>query len=175
MMVRLDLCVVRSFRIEDAPALARHADDHGIWMNLRDMFPHPYREKDAVRFIEDVLGTTPETIFCIEVAKKACGAIGFHMGADVERKNAEVGYWLGREHWKRGIATEALVALTEHAFEVQKMHRLYALPYAHNTASHRVLEKAGYELEGRLKDSSFKDGRFVDQLMYARLSGLDVE
>jgi len=67
----------------------------------------------------------------------------------------------------RGIATEALRAVTAHAFRVHGLHRLFALPYAGNAASCRVLEKAGYRLEGRLREHPFKDGRFVDQLLYA--------
>src|SRR5689334_9587161 len=88
--------------------------------------------------------------------------------SDVERIGAEVGYWLGREFWGRGIATTALRLLTAHAFRTQpELRRLYAVPYATNAASARVLEKAGYVREGTLRQSAIKDGQVLDQWMYS--------
>src|SRR5207249_11882042 len=81
--------------------------------------------------------------------------------------SAEIGYWLGERFWGRGIATEALAAMTRHAIETHELTRVYAVPFAWNTASCRVLEKAGYVLEARLRRSAIKDGQVVDQLQYA--------
>jgi RimJ/RimL family protein N-acetyltransferase len=81
--------------------------------------------------------------------------------------SAEIGYWLGERFWGRGIVTEALVAMTRHAIETHELTRVYAVPFAWNTASCRVLEKAGYVLEARLRRSAIKDGQIVDQLQYA--------
>jgi len=81
--------------------------------------------------------------------------------------SAEIGYWIGEPFWGRGIATEALVAVTGHAMETHGLTRVYALPFAGNVASCRVLEKAGYVLEGRLRRSAIKDGRVTDQLQFA--------
>ena len=88
---------------------------------------------------------------------------------DVERCSAEIGYWLGEPYWGRGIATRALVGFTRAAFAAYDVERLYALPLAANEASCRVLEKAGYELEGRLRRSAVKDGKVQDQMLYAIL------
>ena len=46
--VRTSKCVVRTFRLEDAPSIARNGNNRAIWRNLRDRFPHPYTEDDAV-------------------------------------------------------------------------------------------------------------------------------
>ena len=86
---------------------------------------------------------------------------------DVERVSAEIGYWLGESCWGRGIVTEALRAVTAEAFRRFELRRIYALPFADNPASVRVLEKAGYVLEGRLRQSAIKDGQIRDQLLYA--------
>jgi RimJ/RimL family protein N-acetyltransferase len=86
---------------------------------------------------------------------------------DVERVSAEIGYWLGEAFWGRGIATDALTAVTRLAIERYHLTRLFALPFATNIASCRVLEKAGYALEGRLRRSAIKDGVILDQLQYA--------
>jgi RimJ/RimL family protein N-acetyltransferase len=81
--------------------------------------------------------------------------------------SAEIGYWLGEPFWGRGITTEALVAVTRYAIETHGLTRLYSVPFAWNTASCRVLEKAGYLLEGRLRRSAIKDGTVTDQMQYA--------
>ncbi|NIR77506.1 MAG: GNAT family N-acetyltransferase, partial [Gemmatimonadetes bacterium] len=77
---------------------------------------------------------------------EAAGGIGISPGRDVERVSAEVGYWLGRAHWGRGIMTEVVRRFTAWAIERFELTRIFALPYARNRASARVLEKAGYEL-----------------------------
>jgi RimJ/RimL family protein N-acetyltransferase len=108
----------------------------------------------------------PECNFAMAVEGLAVGGIGLHLQGDVERVSAEIGYWLGESFWGRGIATEALGAVTRYGIETYHLTRVFALPFAHNTASCRVLEKAGYRLEGRLRRSAIKDGQIVDQLQY---------
>lgn len=165
--LRLETCSVRSFRASDAESLARHADNRKVWINLRDRFPHPYTLDDARAFLSAVIGRTPETSFAIEVGDEAVGGIGFTLREDVERVSAEIGYWVGEAHWGRGIATEALVAMTDHAIGAHGLTRVYAPTFEWNHASQRVLEKAGYVLECRQRRSAIKDGRVLDQLVYA--------
>jgi ribosomal-protein-alanine N-acetyltransferase len=163
----LNTCEVRSWRTTDVEALVRHANNRNIWINLRDAFPHPYTKRDARDYIRSVRQRCPETMFAIAVDDEAVGSIGFVLRGDVERVSAEIGYWLAEPFWGRGIATEALVALTKHAIDTHALTRVYALPYAWNAASCRVLEKAGYVLEARLRRSAIKDGRITDQFQYA--------
>ncbi len=148
------------------PALVRHANNRRIWLNLRDRFPHPYTSSDGTSFIRRVRASQPETTFAIEVDNEAAGGIGFMLQPDVERVSAEIGYWLGEIHWGRGICTDALRAVTQYAIEQHGLTRVFALPFAHNAASCRVLEKAGFVVEGLLRRSAIKDGRTVDQKLY---------
>lgn len=106
----------------------------------------------------------------IEVDGQAIGGVGIRRGSDVERFSGEIGYWLGEAYWGRGIATEAVTLLTTHAFERFNLLRLFALPFADNTASVRVLEKAGYVREGLLHSSAVKYGQPRDQFVYARVN-----
>jgi len=161
---------VRRWRMSDARAMARHANNPRVARNLRDAFGHPYNIVDAHRFLEGVAAQDPETYFCIAVADEPVGGIGFVVHDDVERFTAEIGYWLSEDHWGRGIVAEALQAVTAYAMDTHGLHRLYAAPYAWNQASVRVLEKAGYVFEGRLRCSVYKEGRLVDQLLYAYTS-----
>ena len=66
-------------------------------------------------------------------------------------------------------STEALTALTEWAFAELGLVRLHAAVYARNPASARVLAKAGYEFEGRQRARYFRDGEFIDGLLYAKV------
>jgi RimJ/RimL family protein N-acetyltransferase len=167
MQIALSRCTVRSWQLSDAQALVAHGNNRKIWLNLRDRFPFPYTRRDALEFLRSVVGRHPETVFAVTVDDQAIGSIGFVLQQDVERVSAEIGYWLGEPFWGRGIATEALSAMTTYAIERHGLTRLFALPFASNVASCRVLEKAGYRLESRLRRSAIKDGAIVDQCQYA--------
>jgi RimJ/RimL family protein N-acetyltransferase len=167
MKIDLGICCVRSWRSDDAEALVKHANNRKIWINLRDAFPHPYTREDAWEFLDRATTQSPETIFCIATDAEAIGAIGFGLHDDVERVSAEIGYWLSEEYWGQGIIMQVLKAVTEYAMRTHDLSRVYALPYEWNPASFRVLEKAGYVLEGRMRRSAIKDGKVIDQLLYA--------
>ena len=171
MELRLDghRCCVRAWRPSDLASLVRHADNLNVARHLRDRFPHPYTVKDAQAFLDHAASGDPGNL-AIEVDGEAAGAIGYLPGRDIERFSAEIGYWLGESLWGRGIVTEALMLVTAHVFE-QGYLRLFALPFADNTGSIRVLEKAGYVCEGRLRAGSVKFGEPRDQLLYARVNG----
>ena len=168
MKLTLEQCTIRPWRLDDADSLARHANNRKVWIALRDLFPHPYTIEDAHTFLKSVISSEPVTLFCIEVNGAAVGGIGIHLGIDVHRRTAELGYWLGEEFWARGIMTEAVGAFTDFCFDRFSLRRIYAEPFANNRASARVLEKAGFAFEGRLKNNVFKNGELLDSLLYAR-------
>ena len=160
---------IRSWQVGDAPSLARHADNRKIWLQVRDRFPHPYTLEAAQGWVAIASGADPETQFAIEVNGEAVGGIGVFLQQDVERYSAEIGYWLGETHWNRGIATGAVRRFTEYAFDRYGLCRLYANVFETNPGSCRVLERAGYQLEGRLRQSAVKDGQVLDGLLYAAI------
>jgi [ribosomal protein S5]-alanine N-acetyltransferase len=162
--------ILRAWHRSDISSLVRYANNRKIWLNLRDVFPHPYTHAEAEKWLaicESNQG--PATHFAIELQGEAIGGIGCRLLDDVNCKTAEVGYWLGEPFWGRGIATAALKQTTNYAFEIFSVERLQASVFEWNPASARVLEKAGYVLEGRLRRSIFKDGRLADSLLYARI------
>ena len=156
---------IRSYRPADADAVARYAGNPNVWRNLRDA--HPYTVPAATAWIRHSLRQRPETNFAIASEEEVIGGIGLGLQGDVHRDSAEVGYWLGEPYWGQGIATVALCAITEYAFTELDLNRLFAYVFEWNPASARVLEKAGYHCEGRLRKSAVKNGRTVDQLLYA--------
>lgn len=154
----------------DRANLVRHGDNRSVWINLTDRFPHPYTLADADAWIasqQALAGAVRH--FAIEVDGGCVGGVGCEPGDDLCRRTAEVGYWLGEEYWGRGLATEALLALTEYAFGAFDVVRLEAHVLAWNPASCRVLEKAGYQLDARLCKKFFKDDRIADAILYSRL------
>lgn len=167
MHLQLSSSVVRDWRATDLASLVRHANNRNIWMNLRDRFPNPYEEAHGQQFLAHVARLTLPTVWAIEVDGEAAGGIGLEMMTDVERVSAELGYWLGEQHWGRGIMTAVVEAVTQELFRTFDLTRIFALPFADNPGSIRVLEKAGYVLEGRLRQSAIKNGRLRDQLMFA--------
>lgn len=169
MQIDLGECHIREYRDGDAPALVRHANNRNIWRNLRDRFPHPYTHRDAFRWLRQVSLQAPPHDFAIATDEELIGAIGLQPQDDVHRQCAEIGYWVAEPYWGRGIATRAVRALTEHAFATTSLVRLYAMVFAWNPASARVLEKAGYACEGCLRQSVLKDNELTDQFIYAVL------
>jgi ribosomal-protein-alanine N-acetyltransferase len=167
MHLPLSLCTIRPWMDTDAESLHRHADNRNVSIHLRDRFPFPYGMEQARQFLGWIAQQPSPTVWAIEVGGEAAGGIGIEMHGDVERVSAEIGYWLGESMWGRGIATEALKAVTAEAFRRFDITRLYALPFADHVASVRVLEKAGYVREGHLRRSAIKDGKIRDQLLFA--------
>jgi RimJ/RimL family protein N-acetyltransferase len=159
--------IIRDWLMGDAPSIAKYANNKKIWLNLRDAFPHPYSLKDAEHFISRVLKSNPKTIFAIATQKEAIGSIGLMIGKDVHRYTAELGYWLAEPFWGDGIMTQAVKKIIYHGTKVLKLHRIFAEPYTTNSASVRVLEKAGFNFEGVLRSNVFKDGKILDQYMYS--------
>jgi RimJ/RimL family protein N-acetyltransferase len=167
--VRLELTrsVIRSWAETDAESLHRHANNRNVSIHLRDRFPFPYEMEHARTFLGWLAKQPSPTVWAIEVNKEAVGGIGIELDSDVERVSAEIGYWLGEGVWGRGIATEALRAVTTEAFSRYDITRLYAVPFADHLASVRVLEKAGYLKEGLMRRSAIKEGKIRDQFLYA--------
>ncbi|MDR2130242.1 MAG: GNAT family N-acetyltransferase [Odoribacteraceae bacterium] len=162
--------VLREWRLSDVASLAENANNIAIWNNLRDYFPHPYTEADGRQFIEMVLvKQKPTTDMAIVIDGKAVGGIGLILQTDVERISAEMGYWLGENYWNRGIMTEAIKEMVDFAFTNFSLLKIYARVFDFNIASHKVLQKAGFEREAVLKQAAIKNGKIMDEHYYSLL------
>lgn len=169
MELKLKRCTIRDCRLSDAESLAKHANNRNVSINLRDRFPYPYTIEDAKSFLERVVAKEGlEQIFCIDVDGSLVGTIGLHRGEDVHRLSAEFGYFIGEEFWGRGIMSEAVPAFVDYCFKEFSLKRMFAMPHSSNPASARVLEKAGFVFEGRLRKNVVKDGQILDSLVYAK-------
>ena len=148
---------------DDAPQIARLANNKNIWDNLRDYIPHPYKLDDAISFIEMASKQNPCLTFGMCSQDELCGVIGMNAQNDIYRKSAEIGYWLGEPYWGKGITSAALKLMTDYAFKVLDVNRIYTSVFENNHASMRVLEKNGYTKEGVLRKAVYKNDVFLDE------------
>lgn len=162
-------CLIRDWQASDLVSLVEHANNRKVWLQLRNRLPHPYTEADGRAWIAATSADDPATNFAIEYHHEAVGSIGLTLQNDIEVGTAEVGYWIGEAFWGRGLATAALRAVAEWAFEEFQLRRLFATAMFHNHASRRVLEKTGFVLEGILRQHVVKEGIVQDQAYYGLL------
>lgn len=163
------LCTLRPFQISDSISLAKHANNRLVWRNLRDRFPSPYTEMDAIQFIQMVSCSSPVTEFAVDINGNAVGAAGIILKEDIYRGNGEIGYWLGQDYWGKGVGTFIVGELVRKAFEEFKLYRVYAEVFENNTASARVLEKNGFVKEATLRKAIVKDGVYQNLNIFSIL------
>ena len=165
------ICRIRKWELADATDLAMAVSNKNIQNNLRDGLPYPYTEQDGADFISAMLSADEnETFaFAITVDDKVVGSIGVFRQGNIHRLTAELGYYLAEEYWGRGIMTEAVRQICQYVFEKSDIIRIYAEPFAYNAASCRVLEKAGFQYEGTLRNNAVKNGKVIDMKMYSLL------
>ena len=162
------IVTIRKFRRNDKYRMAEIANNMKIAINLRDAFPYPYSLEDARKFINMCLRIKPYQIFAIEFEGEYVGNIGLHKQDDVYRKTAELGYFIGEQYWNRGITPRAVNLICEYGFRELDVIKIYSGVFSFNTASQRVLEKCGFELEAFLKSAVIKNGKICDEYRYAR-------
>lgn len=160
---------LRHLRRDDAAAVTRLVSDRRVWLNLRDVVPHPYTQQHGRDFVDRQVSSDDPDAVAIVLDGELVGLVGAHPMVDVHRYVAEVGYWLGVPYWGQGIATRALRAVVDHVFATTELLRLEAHVFSSNPASARVVQKAGFTLEGVLRASVVKDGRVLDRMMWAKL------
>jgi RimJ/RimL family protein N-acetyltransferase len=159
---------LRDWENEDITLIPKLADNRKIWDNLRDEFPHPFLESDAINFIKKVREDSAIFSKAIEFNTSLAGCITLNINDDILRFSGLLGYWIGQKYWNQGIATSAVDHFTELVFEQLRIVRVYAKVFATNHNSIRVLEKCGYVKEGDFSKAVYKNGRFFDQVLYAK-------
>lgn len=160
---------IRPWKITDAESLSLALNNKKIQGNLRDGLPYPYTAADAEDYISSALNAEKDSQYAwaITVDDKAIGSIGVFRRDNIHRRTAEMGYYVAEEYWSKGVGTKAVRDVCEYIFENTDIIRIFAEPFAYNTASCRVLEKAGFELEGILRKNAVKNGEVLDMKMYA--------
>ena len=158
---------LRPSTTDDINNLVKYANNWNIAKNMTDKFPFPYTESNGKAFIEFATKNYPIHIFAIEINNEAVGGIGIHPQDDIHKKNAELGYWLAEPFWGNKIISKAIKQAVDFAFETFEIDRIFARPFGTNIASQKVLEKNGFILEAKFEKILIKDGKLLDELIYA--------
>ena len=161
---------LRKWNEADLDSLVKYANNSNIAKWLTNGFPHPYTYENGKAYLSMVANDNPTKVFAIDVNGEAVGSIGIFPQTDIHEKNAEMGYWLAEAFWGQGIITKAIQEIVEYGFQTFDIVRIFARPFSTNLKSQRVLEKAGFTLEARLKKALFKNGEFMDELIYSKLN-----
>ena len=159
---------LRKWNEADLDSLVKYANNHNVAKWLTNGFPHPYTYEDGKSYLSIIANDNPTKVFAIEVNGEAVGSIGIFPQSDIHEKNAEIGYWLAEVYWGQGIITKAIQEIVEYGFKTFDVVRIFARPFSTNLKSQRVLEKAGFVLEARLKKALYKNSEFLDELIYAK-------
>lgn len=165
------ICKIRKWMLSDVADLTAAISNKKVQDNLRDGIPYPYTEQDGVDFISAMLSADENDTFAfaITVDEKVIGSIGVYRQENIHRQTAELGYYIAEEYWDKGIMTEAIKQICQYVFQKSDILRIYAEPFAYNEASCRVLEKAGFQYEGTLRNNAVKNGKVIDMKMYSIL------
>jgi RimJ/RimL family protein N-acetyltransferase len=160
------------FQASDKDALVGHLNDRDIYdRTLR--IPFPYTDAAADEWLALVAKITKQQGRPVQWAIRnadaligGCGFDGFQVG---KSHRAEIGYWLAKPLWGRGIMTAVVQRVCQHTFEEFGLVKITAHVFLHNPASARVLEKCGFQQEGFLRKHFLKDGQFIDARLFALL------
>ena len=163
--------ILRKWTYDDAKACAQAADNPAIAGNLRNVFPNPYTLEDANSYIRLCIANEGRNQLqrAIQVDGRAAGSIGITVMSDIYEKSAELGYWLSEDYWHMGITSRAVQMICREAFAAFDIIRIFAEPFADNTGSRRVLEKAGFTCEGTMRNGVYKNGAVHSYCMYSLL------
>lgn len=161
---------LRNFRLSDAKDIQKNINNKKIYEpTLR--IPYPYTLKHANDWLKRNMSSyrkknKDRLHLAIVIDGEVVGSVGL---IKIEGHKSEIGYWLGEKFWGQGIMTQAVKLLTKYGFENFGLKRITGHVFSSNKASARVLEKAGFKFEGKLRKHHFKDGKYIDALLYAKV------
>lgn len=160
---------LRRWELNDLNVLVKYANNKKIADNLRNVFPFPYTMEDGKKFIESCLEPNMEDrlVFAIVTNNEAIGCISISKKQDVNCKSAEIGFWVAEEYWSHGAATAAIRQICAAGFKYYDIARIYGTIFANNAGAKHVLQNCGFSYEATLKKSIYKNGVFMDSMIYA--------
>lgn len=158
---------LRKWSLDDLDSLVKYANNAKIAQFMPNRFPHPYQAKNGIAFIRDIATAPNNWIYAISINGQAVGGVGLHPQADILAKNAEIGYWLAEPFWGQGIMSKAVLQIIDIGFGQLDINRIFGRCFGTNIASQAVLKKTGFLLEAKFKNTIYKNGIYLDELIYA--------
>ncbi|MBI3334974.1 MAG: GNAT family N-acetyltransferase [Candidatus Portnoybacteria bacterium] len=164
---------IRKLKFSDAGDIYEHIREREI-SKWTIHIPYPYELKDAIKFIRKSLYKMRKKkgynfAIALKETNRMIGGVGLNR-IDGKNEHAELGYWIGKKYWGKGLMTEAVRLILEFGFGELKLHRIHANVFEENIASKRVLEKCGFTLEGMEREIEFRYDRWHNVLLYGILA-----
>ena len=166
--------VLRRMTLADAEFYHRHFSDPDIVeltafdapenidkgrQELLEFCIKPFEENKGIRWGIVLKGET-----------ELAGTIGYHQWVKAGGYHARVGYDLAAAYRRRGIMTDALMAVLRYGFETMRLNKVEACTDSRNVASMRLLGKLGFHQDGVLRENTYYHGRFIDEVVFSLLA-----
>ena len=166
-MIETDRLILRPWMDSDAEALFRYASDPDV--GPRAGWP-PHKDiEESKRVIRDIFTNDRTWAVTLRETGEAIGCMGYYIHGEsnipIGEEDAEIGYWIAKPYWNRGIATEALRAMIDYCFNVKGFLTLWSDFFIDNPASGRVMEKC--ELQKLLSDQRLTLTDIVDAMHFS--------
>ncbi len=166
----MDKCIY-DWKIEYAEELVSVIGNKKVQDNLRDGLPYPYTIADAKWFINEMINCNKNNLFSFanRYHHVTVGSISIERKDNIHSKTGELGYYLSEEYWGKGIISKAIEEICNYVFCNSDIVRIFAEPFSYNIASCKALEKNDFQYEGTLVKNGYKNGKFIDMKMYAKI------
>lgn len=156
---------LRRHRPDDLPAVVRWYSDPDI-ARLTRYQTRPMSQAEIERFFHSRL-VAPDALAYAILQRPADRFVGFTTFSSLDPDNGSVLFHITlgeRDVWGHGLGTEATELMLRHAFERLRLHRVGLTVFAFNSRAIRSYEKAGFRIEGRLREAVLRDGRYWDEI-----------
>ncbi|CAM5215736.1 [ribosomal protein S5]-alanine N-acetyltransferase OS=Ureibacillus acetophenoni OX=614649 GN=SAMN05877842_106170 PE=3 SV=1 [Ureibacillus acetophenoni] len=173
--ITTDRLKLRLFEQSDAETVATLCNNYNIYKSTLYL-PYPYSIEDALTWIQRHEQNFNENkAYEMAITNKETGELygAIALSNNQSSNHGEIAYWVGEVYWGNGYATEAAKAMIEFAFEIKKLHKVFARYFSSNPASGRVLEKLGMKQEGILIDHVIKENRYESLVYYGIINPKD--
>jgi len=171
--IKNELVKLRELKLSDAEFIAKNAKDRDITKYTFVIAP-PFDLKTAQKFIRKANKEIKDKTayeFGIELndTKELIGTINL-FNINQKNKNAEIGFWLAKEFWNKGLSDQSLDLMLEFGFNKLKLERIQGRVLDKNESAQKLLERTGFKLEGRLRQKTFLNNQWFDDLIYGLLA-----
>lgn len=158
---------LRKFEQKDEALLVSYLNDEAQTHFLSARLPQPYTNEAAHWWVNT--GSKIGVVYAIIYNGIFVGSISAIPGEFEKQKTAEIGYWVARSYWGKGIGSEALQKFTDLLFESTDFIRLNASVFEGNFGSAKVLQKCSYKLEAVLEKAIYKNGVVFNEMLYSKI------
>lgn len=160
--------ILRPFELTDANEVQKLAGDIEVAKTTLNI-PFPYPDGAAEKWIEAThQSSEKKDNYAFAMVRKDNGLLigNMSMGISQKHKRAELAYWVGKQYWGQGYATEAAKRIVQFGFEDLKLNRIFAAAMTKNPGSYKVMIKIGMKNEGMFKQHVLKWDVFEDLVFY---------